>query len=112
MQEQFPATPQSVKEWNAKVRKIRRDRAKEQVAEGMSRELASLVSMIGPLKPGEKPLVIPDNVLRDYAAYVAEWNRVVEARRKAAQTRINAREVANVRNAACPRCYSTHAGEC
>lgn len=33
-------------------------------------------------------------------------------KRAAAQAQANAAEAAQVRNAACPRCFATHAGEC
>lgn len=50
------------------------------------------------------------------ADLIAEWNaiaRAVRARRAdRRQAKVNAREVAKVRAAACPECFVTHAGEC
>jgi hypothetical protein len=40
------------------------------------------------------------------------WNAWVEEQRAAARGRQHDREVAKVRQAACPRCTSTHPGEC
>lgn len=51
-----------------------------------------------------------------HEAEVAAYNRAVDERNAAAarnhQARLNAREVSAVRSAACPRCFTTHAGEC
>lgn len=53
---------------------------------------------------------------RAYYASVQTWNAYVHASRAEAkvnrQVRANAREVSAVRSAACPRCFSTHPGEC
>lgn len=49
---------------------------------------------------------------REWDEYVARLRRQRAAKRDARQARVNAREVAQVRQAACPRCFSTHAGEC
>lgn len=45
----------------------------------------------------------------EYNAAVATHNTAV---RDAAQAQVNARDLAKVRAAACPRCFATHAGEC
>jgi hypothetical protein len=45
----------------------------------------------------------------EYNAAVAVHNA---ASRGAAQARVNAREVAQIRDAACPNCFATHAGQC
>jgi len=45
----------------------------------------------------------------EYNAAVATHNAAV---RDAAQAQVNARDLAKVRAAACPRCFATHAGEC
>ncbi len=51
-----------------------------------------------------------------YRRQVATWNAYVDAvkveRARGRQARVNAREVAKVRAAACPVCTGTHAGEC
>jgi hypothetical protein len=47
--------------------------------------------------------------VRKYNEAVDAHNAGVKARR---QTRVNARQVAQVRQSACPRCFATHAGEC
>lgn len=51
-----------------------------------------------------------------YEREVAEYNKAVDAHneiiRKARQTRINTREVAAIRRAACTSCFTIHAGEC
>lgn len=51
-----------------------------------------------------------------YRASVRTWNEYVDSHNAAIkanrQARRNAREVSAVRSAACPRCFSTHAGEC
>ena len=53
---------------------------------------------------------------RREAKLIAEWNQIVGAARQACndrrQAKINAREVAAVKAAACPTCFATHAGEC
>lgn len=50
------------------------------------------------------------------ADLIGEWNtiaRAVRARRAdRRQAKVNAREVAKVRAAACPTCFASHAGEC
>lgn len=51
-----------------------------------------------------------------YNAEAAAYNAAADAHnakvRAARQARINAREVSAIRAAACPRCMSTHPGEC
>lgn len=51
-----------------------------------------------------------------YNELVDQWNALRNAqlreRAKVVQTRRNARAVAAVRQAACPVCFTTHAGEC
>lgn len=51
-----------------------------------------------------------------YNRQVHAWNAWVRATRQAkkvaVQTRKNAAEIKAVRSAACPRCFSTHPGEC
>lgn len=108
---QYPATPQSVIEWNAKVRRMRRERIQGYLREGVARPAANMLAGIEMPTHAER-LEMPAQVRADYAAYVAEWNRVAAARKRAAQAKVNARETAKVRAQACPRCYSTHAGEC
>jgi hypothetical protein len=53
---------------------------------------------------------------RAYAAAVNEYNAKAvefnEALKAAQQARRNAIEIKKVRSAACPQCFSTHAGEC
>lgn len=54
--------------------------------------------------------------VRAYNAQVYAHNAAILAQRAAAatarQARANAADAAKVRNAACPRCYATHPGEC
>lgn len=53
---------------------------------------------------------------REYNRQATEYNAHLQAQRDArtrrVQAKANAAEVAKVRNAACTRCFSTHAGEC
>lgn len=49
---------------------------------------------------------------REVKAYNKAAREYNERARAARQAKINAREVAKVRAAACPRCTITHAGEC
>lgn len=44
------------------------------------------------------------------ADLIGQWNAIARADRR--QAKINAREVAKVRAAACTECFVTHAGEC
>lgn len=114
MQEQFPATPQSVIEWNAKVRAARRERMAQygQDTAGLPRSLAEMVVNIAAEQAGEERLEVPEQTRKDYAAYLAEWNRVANARNAEQQARRNRTEVAKVRAQACPRCFASHPGEC
>jgi hypothetical protein len=47
-----------------------------------------------------------------YDREVRRWNAWVEQQRTLARGRAHDREVARIRQAACPRCTMTHAGEC
>jgi hypothetical protein len=49
---------------------------------------------------------------RVYDQHVARLRASRQASADRRQARVNAREVAAVRSAACPRCFSTHRGEC
>ena len=55
---------------------------------------------------------IPTDVAEAYESWRVEYNAEVAKIRAARQARINAREITKIRNAACPSCFATHAGEC
>jgi hypothetical protein len=53
---------------------------------------------------------------RREAALIVRWNVIITRAKirngERRQAKINAREVASIRAAACPVCFSTHTGEC
>lgn len=49
---------------------------------------------------------------REWDEHIARLRSARQAQADRKQARVNARVVAAVRSAACPRCFSTHAGEC
>lgn len=115
----FPPVPQIVKEWNARGRALQRERKRlvldawhsaengyEFVAMTMDLDLPTL----GPV-PAEVKQAYQQYV-KAYNAEVARYNAEVAAYNREVQAMRNAREVAKIRNARCPHCFSTHAGEC
>lgn len=55
---------------------------------------------------------IPPDVAEAYENWRQEYNAGVTKLHQERQARINAREIAKIRAAACTRCFATHAGEC
>ena len=107
----WPAQPAIVTEW------IRQSRQAERAAWNTMMTGANRVEDIITVADQAFTLLtaafeMPADVRAAYEAWAKEWNALVRQQREARQRRINAREVAAVRAAACPRCFATHAGEC
>lgn len=107
----LPRQPEAVREW------IRRSRAEEnrafntlrygtcdpsQIIDRANEILGMLVSSF----------TMPPEIEAAYEVWRSEYNAAVAALNAERQRAANAREVAAIRSAACPRCFATHPGEC
>jgi hypothetical protein len=103
---QIPATPRKSSLLAGRDRQIRKDHA-PYVGLG-------LPPIAGVTTRRDTPEEAADRAA--YTAQVLAYNARLAAAQAAKQVRqqarINAAEVAKVRSAACPVCFSTHAGEC
>lgn len=105
-----PVKPPVVVEVEHRFRRF--DRAMRQPGiDGLRAATQAMIDIVG------AKLTVEERAAVDrYNAQVDEYNAAVRAynARKGAevQARRNARENAKIRQAACPRCYATHKGEC
>lgn len=109
----LPEQPEIVREW------FRRSRQGENRATEMLLRPAPGTNPFDVIGRADEVLAvltsafaIPAEVAEAYESWRGEYNAVVAKINQRRQARINAREISAVRSAACPRCFSTHAGEC
>lgn len=115
----FPPVPQVVREWNQRARGIQREQRRIMSDVAATTDLLTYLTM--DIDAFDMPTVgpVPEEVkqahrtyVNAYNAEVRRYNAEVEAYNREIQAVKNSREVQAVRQAACPRCFSTHPGEC
>lgn len=108
----LPEQPEIVKNWFSARRDAQRRvfaTAADAISAGDALALRA-EDVIGDLRDSlQDP---PFAVRRAYEEWAAEYNAIIHRARAARQARINHREIIKIRAQACPRCFTTHAGEC
>jgi hypothetical protein len=96
-----------------------RHRPAGQIETRIAADAAQLIEVPGlPRFPFESLIALrmTDADRQREARLIGEWNTIASAARarraERRQAKVNAREVAKVRAAACGTCFATHAGEC
>jgi hypothetical protein len=113
----LPPQPPAVREWLQEQR--RADNAAVRLLNGTVRAALAGVPTAALVDPEEITALMaralapmPAEIRAAYDAWATAYNKIVDARNAERQARINGRETAKVRAQACPRCFTTHPGEC